>query len=135
MIFGEQIHWLPIVVMAVIWVIFGAIWYSPQVCGKLKMSCCSGKDDKCSSNCVQNWVGALVVAFISTFAISLFVQHTGAKTFLDGMIVGFWLWLGFVATTHFQKVLWEKHNMKTFLVDAVYSGIAIVAIGGFLAAW
>ena len=56
-------------------------------------------------------------------------------TFGDGAHVGFWVWLGFIATTYFSAVIWQKMHPKEFFIHVGYSLIALLLMGGVLAVW
>jgi len=73
--------------------------------------------------------------FVMVLMLGFFVAATGAASFVEGVVTGFWLWLGFVVTTSLSPVLWEKRSMTIYLINALYNAVVIGLAGGVLAIW
>ena len=52
-----------------------------------------------------------------------------------GMQAGFWVWLGFIATTMIGIVLWEIKPVKLYLLIVAYYLISLLVMGSILALW
>ena len=51
------------------------------------------------------------------------------------MQTGFWLWLGFVATTQLSTVIFEERNFGLYLLNVGYQLVACLVCGAVLAVW
>lgn len=119
------INYLAILLVAVEAMIIGMLWYGP-VFGKIwmkymgvnphdhkmveKMKKESGPAMACSI------VGSLVTAYV----LSHIVDYAAAKTLTEGLLVGFWVWLGFCAPVIGTQVLYGNKPKGLWLVDSGY---------------
>ena len=76
-------------------------------------------------------VTSLVMAFVLVHA----VKYAGAKSIPEGMMVGFFNWLGFIATVQLGAVLWAKQSMKLYAITVGAELVSLLLMGGLLAAW
>ncbi len=81
----------------------------------------------------------LIIAFVTSvvlvYILAHFVQYTGAKGVAGGMQTGFWLWLGFVATTQLATVLFEQRQLGLYLLNVSYQLVGCLICGAILAVW
>lgn len=123
-------NWIAIVVLAILWVLIEGLWYSSNAFGGILKE--GKKGSKCGPWC---WLVCFILALITTFALSYFDRMTGSHTFGEGALNGFIAWLGFVATTHFQAVYWDKATPAHFSIHAGFKLLAFIIVGGLLAIW
>lgn len=122
-----------IIVMAVIYMAIGWLWYSPKLFGSM-MSCPTTKEEG-KSCCWTKYVGEFVLACIIGYVLSEFAIAMHSDSIMSGIKLGFWAWLGFVATTMFSKVLWSHKPMKTFCIASGFYLLMFVIMGGALSVW
>lgn len=79
--------------------------------------------------------GMFLVALVSNYVLAHFVDYTQATSFVDGMVTGFWLWLGFSGAVLFTMVAFERRPGKWFAITAGYQLVTLLITGGLLAAW
>jgi len=53
----------------------------------------------------------------------------------QGIIIGFWVWLGFVAATVLPGYLYEGRKKILYFMFILYQLIAICLLGALLAVW
>jgi hypothetical protein len=78
-----------------------------------------------------SFVGSLVTAFV----LDQFVRWTGATTAAAGATIGFWAWLGFVATVTAASVLYERRPTALYLLNNGYQLASLLVMGAILGAW
>ena len=76
-------------------------------------------------------LGSLVTAFV----LSKVVNAMGALTLGSGIAVGFWMWLGFVATVTLGSVLYERRSPNLYILNNGYQLVALAIMGAILAVW
>ena len=52
-----------------------------------------------------------------------------------GLLVGFHVWLGFVATVQFTSALFTKQSMKLFAINTGYQLVCYLAMAAILTVW
>jgi len=66
---------------------------------------------------------------------AMFVYFVNATTFQSGMIVGFWIWLGYIATVMLGSILWENKPLKLYYINVSHYLVVLLLTGGLLAMW
>ncbi len=84
-------------------------------------------------NLLVQFVTAFVLAVVYLFASSS--PYIGGKGIFGGIILAFWIWLGFLVTSSSIEVIWMGRNYKLWLFEAVCSLIVMVTMGAIIAAW
>src|SRR3989344_1307616 len=67
------------------------------------------------------FVGSLVMAYVLSHSLTFASAYFGTSGLGDGLMAGFWSWLGFVAPVTMGAVLWEGKSWKLwFLMNGYY---------------
>ena len=81
----------------------------------------------------------MVIAFIGNLVtaaiLGWFVAAVGSGGFSEGVIVGFWVWLGFLIPLSLNSVLWEGKKFGIFMINAGHYLVNMIVMGGILAVW
>src|ERR1700691_361610 len=97
----------PVIICTIINVILGMIWYSPKVLGTLWAKE-HGFELSQLKPSIWHYMGGIIVAFILSFVLDMMIHTFGIVKVGSGIAFGFFIWLGFIATTHFSGVIWAK---------------------------
>ncbi len=129
------IHVVPLLGAVVARMAIGAVWYSPALFVKpwFRMSGITEEQMKkgMGKALVVDFVGSVLMAFVLVHVI----RYAGATTALQGVAVGFFNWLGFVAVVTINSVTYERRPLKLFLLNNGYLVISLSAMGAILAVW
>jgi hypothetical protein len=80
---------------------------------------------------IVGFIGDLVMAYI----LARFAAWYGATTLVEGALVGFMAWLGFVATILAGSIYYERKPMELVLINAGYHLVSIVVMGAIFGLW
>jgi len=133
-----QINLLMVLIAALLNNIIGALWYSPLLFGEAwRRALGKTKEDfqvmqKDSMRAMG--LNAIAILFL-TYVFAHFILAVNAETALGGATAGFWVWIGFVATTGFANVVFENRSKKVYLIYQAYQCVALVVTGALLAVW
>lgn len=130
-----HVNFFAVIAAAVINFIIGAIWYSPGVFGSTWMSLMGKRPEDMRSGAGQAYAGVFVTALILAYVLARFISLAGAHTIGDGAQIGFWVWIGFVATTSVADVLFGGKPPKLWSINNGYQLVSLVIIGAVLARW
>ena len=139
MIAPVAVNYLAVLVSAIASMLLGFLWYGPLF-GKTWMKLMKWDPKKmgsmkANSNMALSYgitfVGSLVMAYV----LAHIVGYTQAKTLMDGVVAGFWTWLGFIATVSLGKVLWEGKSWNLYMLDNAYHLVNLVVMGIILTLW
>lgn len=95
----------------------GRFWYSPMLFGKAweRLSGCSpAKVD------AKVFVMAFLNQVIVATAVFYLIRLTSAHTWEKILPLDFLVWLGFIATTLLNGVIWEREPFKLYLIYSFY---------------
>lgn len=128
-----QTDWILVVIAAVVNMVIGMVWYSKSLFGHAwaKLNEMKEKDMKPKAEAmVYGFINSLVIAYF----LSFFEGNLGVTNVTDGMLVGFLLWLGFVATTQIACVIWCKKPFKLFAINTGGKLLSFLVMSGIIAA-
>ncbi len=137
--FTGAINWLGVLGATVVSFIIGFLWYGP-VFGKhwIKLSKMSASDIAKAKQrgmakpATLNFIGTLIMAFVLANLLNLI----GVSTSGQGAVLGFWIWLGFFAsTTILGSVLWDNKSWGLFVLNGLYWLVNLMISGALLVMW
>jgi ABC-type thiamin/hydroxymethylpyrimidine transport system permease subunit len=128
-----NLNWVAIVVAAVVTIVFGFIYYLPQVLGR-RWAAAAGIDlaamSQVSPLAYATWiVQALVVAYV----LDVLMKALGVSAIGDGLILAFIIWLGFMAVTALDSVIYERRSWEYWLLGQAFRLISLMLMGGVIA--
>ena len=133
------LNYLAILASAVAAMAIGAFWYSPFGFGKpwIRLMGLSGMTmtpeakRKMQVSYALMFVGLLVTAYV----LAHFVYITVVITLSEAFILGFWVWLGFIAPVMLGMVLWENRPWTLYLINVSYQLVNILVMSAILTLW
>ena len=134
------LNYIAILVVGIIAMILGVLWYSPLLFGKLWMEAMgmseqSMKKAKKNSNMGGIMTAALLANFVYAWVLAYLVAALGAVDFAAGAMIGFWMWFGFIMTATLSPVLWENKKLSLYWIYGSYALTVALISGGILAIW
>jgi len=131
-------NYLAVIVAEIVGMVLGMLWYGP-VFGKKWIALMGWTDEQMARMKEQGMAKAYILNFITTLVMTWvlagFVSLAGAGTFAEGSVVGFWLWLGFVAMIMYGSVLWEGRKTQLYFLNISFWLVNFLILGGILAVW
>ena len=123
-----HVHYVPVIVAAVAVFILGWLWYSPLLFFKPWMRL-RGLDPVAAMAGAKMPAGKLVVEFLRclvlSFAIALFISHTGVVSWRGAVHFALLVWVAFPVIILIGSILWENVPWK---VAAIHAGDWLVKV-------
>ncbi len=129
------IHFFAILGATITRVVIGALWYSPALFLNTWLKLAGVTEAQMKEGMGKAVAVDVVGSFIMAFVLVHAVRYAGATTAPEGMAVGFFNWLGFVAVVTIGTVTYERKPFKLFLLNNGYFLISLVVMGAILAVW
>jgi hypothetical protein len=106
----------------------GWLWYSPLFLGSVWREV-NGIKKETTEMHYGHYTGALFVGLSIMSAQSYFFGLLGVTTCVASIQTSLILWLGFVASTQFSSVIFQKKPMNAFFIDAGFWAVSIILRG------
>jgi hypothetical protein len=115
----ENIPFLGIIIAILVSQFIGALWYSPRFFGKA-WAHAHHFDMSKMKPLPMHYIGAFIVGIVLVVCIAAIHIMLGIASMETALVLGFLMWLGFVATSHFSGVVWAKKPLTVFMIDTGY---------------
>lgn len=125
---------IPVIVAALVAMIFGALWYSPVLMGTLWMKEAGIKDfdmKKQRKSLAAQGLTTIVIAFV----LSYLLKQYNVTTTDAGIELTFLFWLGFIATSQAMRVIFEKASFSLYAVTVSYQLISLMLMTIVITSW
>jgi hypothetical protein len=130
-----------VLVSALATMVAGFLWYSPVLFANPWMKL-MGYDpsDKAKVAEMQKSAGpsymmSLIASVLSALVLGKIIAVWNVTTVLEGMKIGFAVWLGFVTTVQMTNALFSKQPAKLYAINTGYQLVCYVAMGAILGVW
>lgn len=127
-----SINYLAVVLAAIAYFVLGAIWYSPKVFGSLWLKHDPSTIETGRTTMIIAFIGEAIIGLIIAYILAIFIRVSQADTVIKGIVVSLWIWLGFVATTHFSAVLWGRKSLMNFFIHAGFLLAGFLLMGAII---
>lgn len=129
-----DVNYLAILVAAIVSMVTGSVWYGPLF-GKTWRQLVGKTEESVRKGAVQAMVIAAVSALVTAYVLAYISSYAQASTWQEGAVVGFWVWLGFVATTLLVHASFEDKPKNLYLLNVGSHLIEFVVMGAIIGAW
>lgn len=126
-----HIDFFTVLISAVIYMIISSVWYSKYLFGKVWMRL-KNIEKKDIRNKIFAYISNFAVAIVLSYFLSLIEIYLGATSFLDGIVAGAVVYIGFVFPTQIVSAIWVKNSFKVFLIDNGCFLLSLMIMGGVL---
>ena len=132
------VNGLAVLVCAIVAHGLGALWYGKlftkqwmRLSGLTEADMKKAKEKGMAKTYVLSFLSSLVMAYVLGWAVqSAQVISAGA-----GAMMGFWAWLGYIATVELGTVLWENKPWKLYFINAGHYLVTLLVMGVILGLW
>ena len=130
----SDLHWLAVIVAAVIFMVIGSFWYSPMGFGK-PWAKALGKKTGDMGNANAGYGVTTVGALVQSFVLANLVRDIGLSTAGEGLVLGFTIWLGFFLFVMAGDTIFSGRSMTIGKINSSYYLVVLLINGALLAAW
>jgi hypothetical protein len=130
-----QLNWLAIVVAAVAWFAFSAVWYSiPPLSEAWQRA--AKVNPAAEAPPLAKLLGPTFVGyFVTTIVIALLARATSAQTVADGLVLGVTLGVGFGMVGALVSQLYETKGSTYWLINGLNAVIAYSIVAVIVTVW
>lgn len=131
------VNWWAILVAVPVPLAIGALWYGPLGFARVWMRKARlGDDDLAGARgAVLGFGAATVAAFLLAWVLATTLAFAETQDAVEGMLGGFFCWLGFTAATFAANDFMERRPAGLWAINVGYWLLVFVADGALLGAW
>ena len=126
------INYLAVFIASIVTMVLGVAWYSHSLFGKAWMKGMGMTQEKMEKLQKETPKGMYFLAFIGSFVMAFvlahFVQAWNVQDTSGALALAFWVWLGFIATTMINSILWEGKSFKFYLINTSYQLVSLASM-------
>ena len=129
-----DLNWLAVIVAAVAWFAFSAIWYSVPPLSKAWLRAAKvtpGDGPPLVALLVPTFVGY----FVTTVVIALLAKAVGASDLIDGLTLGIVLGIGFGVIGALVVQIYEQKGGSYWLINGINAIIAYSVVAIIVTVW
>ena len=132
----SSINWLAVVVCVVVSMVSGSIWFNPKTFFPVwwKAIGRSESEPPGMQNMGMVWGLTLLSSLVQAVSLAFVINLMGSMTLGSGMMTGFMMWLGFVATTGLTNKLFSG-QLKAWVLEQGNHLVNFLLFGAILGAW
>jgi hypothetical protein len=124
----SEINYLAVVVAALAFFAWSALYYAPPVTGKAWQKAVGLTREQQRPNPAV-FVASYIAYFLMALTLAAIARSTGATDFADGLVLGIFVGVGIAAAGIFNGGLYEqKMNLAWINIGNVVIGFIIVAV-------
>jgi hypothetical protein len=129
-----MINIFAIIVIAVIYWILGALWYSKVLFGNLWMKSIGKTEDELEMK-ASSFIGSAIISFMIPLFLAMLLELIGTINLFNGILLALIVWIGFDVSFGLYDVLYGDKNIKTYLIDSLYHLAGLLIAGIILGLW
>lgn len=129
----HSIHWLAVLVATIASFMLGGIWYGP-IFGKAWMAHLGKTQDDLGGTAVPMGL-SFFTALVTSIALAILVRELGLSGAADGIVVGLFVGVGFIATSMASDYAFCGWSLGLFWIQAGYRVVYSVLMGLILCLW
>jgi uncharacterized membrane protein len=125
-------NWKGILAATVAAMIIGSIWYARPVFGKQWQKLVGLKDSDMKKGMAKGMIIMLIVALVTAVVLARFVVIANPQSYMQALKLGFWIWLGFVATYAIGGGVFEKRAPMLMAINLGNSLVTLLVMSAII---
>ena len=129
------VNYLAVIVAAVIALVIGFAYYSPQGFGNRWMSYLGTTRAQLGDPAPSGMAAGVVASLVNAWVLAVLSLNLGGTTLTDGAMLGFLCWLGFMATITAAEVSFLKQPWGLWGLNNIHNVVIQIVMGVIVTIW
>ena len=116
----------------------GALWYSPLMFGRVWYRLkryTPEQAEKLQGSIRPAYIVSLIGYATMAMVVATLVIALDLTSALEGLLLGFLLWIGFVFTTGLIANMFSERRFRSFVIDTTYQLACLLIMGSVIGMW
>lgn len=128
------VNWLAVLVCGVASMVIGFIYYGP-IFQSQYLEAAGFTMEEAEATPPTYYGATFVFALVEAVFLAMLLRAMGSTGPLSGMVGGFLVWLGFVATVTGANALFDKTSLRLWLLQNGNNLLVLLTMGAILGVW
>jgi hypothetical protein len=130
-----DVNYVAVLVAALIFMAVGFVWYAIPVFGKSWMKEVGLKPKDIKAGPGTGYLIAALAGLVQSYVLAHFVVYAGAISWVDGLVTGAWVGVGFTAMAIGANYIFARRTAQLWLIDSGYFILSLALSGALLTVW
>ena len=123
-----DVNYFAVIVSAIAFFVLGSLWYTDILFGKAWRDSIGKTDEefekeRANVNMLKSFglmfISGLLMAFVTAFLVDIIARaYPAASNIKLGLMTGFWVWLGYIASYVLTAVAFENRPWKYYFITS-----------------
>lgn len=130
----SAVNWLAVLVCGIASMVVGFVYYGP-IFQRQYLEAAGFTMEEAQATPPTYYGASFVFALVEATFLALLMAAMGSTGVGDGLLAGFMVWLGFVATVTGANALFDKTSSRLWLLQNGNNLLVLLVMGVILALW
>ena len=130
-----QIRWAEVLLVGLARNLLGWLWYSPLLFGAPWARHLGCTQQQMRARALRVLPLEYLCSCLIAFVLAQVLNFAGAIDWVMGVVVGLLMWLGFVAASTPNQVLYARRPVVVYLIDVGFCLASLLIMGVLIATW
>ncbi len=135
MVVNLSVNYLAVIVAAVVALVIGFAFYSPQTMGKRWIAYLGTTQAELGSPGAMGMATGIVASLVNAWVLTVLALNLGGTTIGDGVKLGILCWLGFMATITAAQISFEKKPWGLWVLNNAHNVIVQILMAAIVTVW
>ena len=135
MVVNFGVNYLAVIVAAVVALVIGFAFYSPQTLGRRWMAYLGTTQAQLGNPGPVGMATGIVASLVNAWVLALLAMNLGGTTIGDGVMLGILCWLGFMATITAAQISFEKKPWGLWVLNNAHNVLVQIVMAAIVTAW
>lgn len=135
MVVNFGVNYLAVLVAAIISIVIGFAYYSPQAMGDRWMTFLGTTRAQLGNPEPMGMGAGVIAALVNAWVLAVLALNLGATGAGEGAMLGFLCWLGFMATITAAEVAFLKQPWGLWLLNNVHNVVVQIVMAVIVTVW
>ena len=116
----------------------GGLWYSPALFAKRWVALIGKTEEELKAstgNMPMSYIAVFLCGLLVAWILAMVVGWAGARSAIDGALVGALCWVGFAGATSYGTAIFSGKPKALWLIDSGFNLVSFVLAGIVLSLW
>ncbi len=128
------VNWLAILISSVVSMVIGFVYYGP-VFQRQYLEAAGFSMEEAQAISPSYYGLTFLFTLVEAFFLAVLLKSMGSSGVGGGLVGGFMVWLGFVATVTGANALFDKTSLRLWSLQNGHNLLVLLVMGVILAAW